>query len=246
VTVAKKGKPSATLIAREIKQRIKDETGLTASAGVSYNKFLAKVASDINKPDGLFVITPAQSEDFIDNLEIKKFFGVGKVTAKKMNTLGIWFGRDLKKMERYELVRQFGKAGHYFYEIARGIDNRPVETFHERKSIGAENTFETDLYLEPDFERELLAIGETVWRRITRSGKKGKTLTLKIKYADFEQITRSKTLPVFISSFTELMSESMALLKKELPLPKGVRLFGLTLSHFADEETGPVQLTIDF
>jgi DNA polymerase IV len=246
VTTIKKGKPSATLIAREIKQRIKDETGLTASAGVSFNKFLAKVASDINKPDGLFVVTPAIAQSFIDGLEIKKFFGIGKVTAKKLNDLGIWFGRDLKKLERFELVRMFGKAGHYFYDIARGIDDRPVEPYRERKSLGAENTFPADLYLETDLEREMNIVGETVWRRLLRSGKKGRTLTLKIKFADFEQITRSKTFPVFFTVYSDMMDEAKALLKKEMPLPKGVRLLGLTLSHFDDEESGPVQLTLEF
>lgn len=246
VTVAKKGKPSATLIAREIKQRIFEETGLTASAGVSFNKFLAKVASDINKPNGLFVVTPDQAEFFIDSLEVKKFFGVGKVTAKKLNDMGVWFGRDLKKLGRFELVRMFGKAGHYFYEIAHGIDDRPVEPFRERKSVGAENTFVADLYFETDLDREMDTLGEILWRRVERSEKKGRTITLKIKFADFEQITRSKTLPVFFTSYPEIMAEAKNLLKKEQPLPKGVRLLGLTLSHFADEGPGPMQLTIEF
>jgi DNA polymerase-4 len=246
VTVAKKGKPSATLIAREIKQRIREETGLTASAGVSFNKFLAKVASDIKKPDGLFVIPPEAATDFIETLEIRKFFGVGKVSAKKLNDIGIWFGRDLKKLDRFELVRMFGKTGNYYYDIARGLDQRPVEPFRERKSIGAENTFSTDIYLEPDLDREMDTLGEILWPRITRSGKKGRTITLKIKFADFEQITRGKTLPVFFSSYNEIMREAKNLLKKEQPLPKGVRLLGLTLSHFSDEEPHPMQLIIEF
>lgn len=246
VTVAKKGKPSATLIAREIKQRIREETGLTASAGVSFNKFLAKVASDIKKPDGLFVVTPDAADDFIDYLEVRKFFGVGKVSAKKLNDIGIWFGRDLKKLERFELVRMFGKTGNYYYDIARGHDQRSVEPFRERKSIGAENTFSTDLYLETDLDREMDTLGEILWPRITRSGKKGRTITLKVKFADFEQITRSKTLPVFFSSYEEIMAEAKTLLKKEQPLPKAVRLLGLTLSHFSDEEPHPMQLTIEF
>jgi len=246
VTYAKKGKPSATLIAREIKTRIKEETGLTASAGVSYNKFLAKVASGMDKPDGLYVVTPGEADKFIETLEIKKFFGIGKVTARKMNEMGIWFGRDLKKVGRFELVRLFGKAGNYYYEIARGIDNRPVESSRERKSIGAENTFSEDLYLEDDLKNEIINICETLWRRIERSGKKGKTVTLKIKFADFKQLTRSKTLTEFIISKGQLLNEGLKLLKKEQPLPKGVRLLGLTLSNFPEEREGPVQLTIDF
>lgn len=148
VTQIKKGKPSATLIAKEIKQQIFDKTGLTASAGVSYNKFLAKVASDVNKPNGIFVVTPIEAQEFIDNLEVKKFFGIGKVTASKLNKMGVWYGRDLRKIERLELVNLFGKAGNYYFEISRGEDKRMVQASRERKSIGAENTFEHDLYTD--------------------------------------------------------------------------------------------------
>lgn len=246
VTYAKKGKPSATLIAREIKRQISEETGLTASAGVSYNKFLAKVASDMDKPDGLYVITPGQAEEFINKLEIKKFFGIGKVTAKKLNEMGIWFGKELKKLERLELINLFGKAGSYYYDIARGIDNRPVEPSRERKSIGAENTFLHDLYRQEDLRRELEKISKILWGRVERSGKEGKTLTLKIKFADFEQITRSKTISGFFDSEGFLFSEGIKLLKKEEPLPKGIRLLGLTVSNFPEEKKGPVQLTIEF
>jgi DNA polymerase IV len=194
VTYIKKGKPSATLIAQEIRQRIFDETKLTASAGVSYNKFLAKVASDVNKPNGIFVVTPGKAQDFIDNMEIRKFHGIGKVTAEKMNKMGIWFGRDLRQIDRYELVRLFGKSGNYYYEISRGEDNRPVEPSRERKSVGAEETFSNDIFLLQDLENELLQIADIVWERYLRSGAKPKTLTLKYKYADFEQHTRSKTI----------------------------------------------------
>ena len=246
VTLVKKGKPSATLIAREIKNRILKETGLTASAGVSYNKFLAKVASDMDKPNGLFVVTPEDAENFIENLEIKKFFGVGKVTAQKMNDIGIRFGRDLKKVERVELVHLFGKVGNYYYDIARGTDNRPVEPSRERKSLGAENTFANDLYLEKDLEEEISQICEILWGRVQRAGKKGRTLTLKIKFADFQQITRGKTLSGVIDSKNLLFAEGIKLLHNEGSLPKGVRLLGLTVSNFPEEEKGPVQLTIDF
>lgn len=246
VTEIKKGKPSATLIAREIKERIRHETGLTASAGVSYNKFLAKMASDYKKPDGLYVITPDMAESFIDNLEVGKFHGIGKVTAGKLNREGIFFGRDLRKVDRYELTRQFGKAGNYYYDIVRGIDERAVEPTHERKSLGAENTFESDLFTFEEMERELDIIGQTVWRRIEKTSLKGRTLTLKIKFADFEQITRSRTNLSWITSQQNLHIEGLQLLKKEFPFSKGIRLMGLTLSNFEEPVKGPVQLVIEF
>lgn len=246
VTEIKKGKPSATLIAREIKDRIKEDTGLTASAGVSYNKFLAKIASDFKKPNGLYVITPDMAIDFIDNLEVGKFHGIGKVTAKKLHEEGIYFGRDLRKLDRYELIRQFGKAGNYYYDIVRGIDERLVEPAQERKTLGAENTFEADLFTLEEMERELENIADIVWRRFERVGVKGRTLTLKIKFADFEQITRSKSnLKPFISQ-QMMLDEGIYLLKTELPFEKGIRLMGLTLSNFEEPVKGPVQLVIEF
>lgn len=248
VTYAKKGKPSATLIAKEITARIFSETGLTASAGVSYNKFLAKVASDVNKPNGIFVVTPAEAQSFIDNLEVRKFYGIGKVTAEKLNKIGVWFGRDLKTIERLELIQMFGKAGNYYYEISRGLDLRAVQPERERKSVGAENTFSADLFYANELEHELLKITDTLWERIDRAQVKGKTLTLKFKYADFEQHTRSKTLPSsYFNSKNKLVSEWKTLLKIGGGFSKGVRLMGLTVSNFKlDEETGPVQLVIDF
>ncbi|WP_372776313.1 DNA polymerase IV [Mangrovibacterium sp.] len=246
VTEAKKGKPSATLIAREIKQRIKEVTGLTASAGVSYCKFLAKVASDVNKPDGLFVITPDRAEDFLNELDIKKFFGIGRVTAEKLNKQGIYKGADLKKMEQGELIRQFGKAGAYYYKIVRGIDDRPVVPSRERKSLGAENTFLTDYVELDDLTEQLLKIEAEVWRRLQRSQSYGRTLTLKIKFADFEQITRSRTVADLIKTEEHLHRLAHDLLKNELPFVKGIRLLGLTISNFPHEEKGPVQLTIEF
>ena len=247
VTYVKKGKPSATLIAKEIKQRILNETGLTASAGVSYNKFLAKVASDVNKPNGLFVVTPEQAQNFIDNLEVRKFFGIGKVTAEKLNQMGIWFGRDLKKIDRLELVRLFGKSGNYYYEISRGEDQRPVQPSRERKSVGAEQTFSTDLFYEYDLEKEMLELADILWERITRSAVKAKTLTLKYKYADFEQHTRSQTISSWFSSKEQLIAESKNLLKAGGGFSKGIRLLGLTVSNFLLVEIKkPVQLTIEF
>lgn len=248
VSYAKKGKPSATLIAKEIKQRIFEETGLTASAGVSYNKFLAKVASDVNKPNGIFVVTPAEAQDFIDNLEVRRFFGIGKVSAEKLNKIGVWFGRDLKKLDRFELTRMFGKAGGYYYDICRGVDKRKVVPSRERKSVGAENTFLFDLFDERQLEQELQKIGDKVWERAERSKVKAKTLTLKYKYADFEQHTRSKTIANFYDSKDLFWKESLRLMKQDGGFAKGIRLLGLTLSNFINEEPldEAVQLIIEF
>lgn len=247
VTFAKKGLPSATLIAKEIKQRIFDEIHLTASAGVSYNKFLAKVASDVNKPNGIFVVTPKQAQEFIDNLEVRKFFGIGKVTAEKLNKNGVWFGRDLKKIDRLELIRMFGKAGDYYFKICRGEDEREVQPSRERKSVGAEDTFLTDIYRVEELEKELLKITDTLWPRIERSKVKAKTLTLKFKYADFEQHTRSNTISGYFISKNQLVTESLKLLNKGGGFSKGIRLLGLTVSNFIHDEIGkPVQLVIEF
>nr|WP_321486690.1 DNA polymerase IV [uncultured Draconibacterium sp.] len=248
VTYAKKGLPSATLIAKEVRQRIFEETGLTASAGVSYNKFLAKVASDVNKPNGMFVVIPDKAQDFIDQLEIRRFFGIGKVTAKKLNDIGVWYGRDLKLIDRLELTRMFGKAGNYYYDICRGIDNREVQPSRERKSVGAENTFLNDLFLEDDLKKELLIIAEKVWERASRSDVKAKTVTLKFKYADFEQHTRGKTIEPYINTKERFITESLKLMKSEGGFSKGIRLLGLTLSNFLHEQEGEmgVQLVIEF
>jgi DNA polymerase-4 len=246
VTFAKRGKPSATLIARDIKKEIMEVTGLTASAGVSYNKFLAKVASDVKKPNGLFVITPDQAEAFLEELDISKFFGIGKVTAQRLNEIGVFKGADLKRIERNELVRMFGKAGSYYYDIVRGIDDRPVEPHRERKSLGAEHTFESDITDPEELKQRLELIADDVARRVEKAGVSGKTITLKVKFEDFEQITRSKTTLIFIDSREQLLSSGLDLLTKEFPLPKGVRLLGLTLSNFYHEQQGPVQLTLRF
>ncbi|MBW6535463.1 MAG: DNA polymerase IV [Mariniphaga sp.] len=246
VTYAKMGKPSATLIAQEIRKRIFEETKLTASAGVSYNKFLAKVASDVNKPNGIFVITPDKAQEFIDNLEVRRFFGIGKVTAEKLNKMGIWFGCDLKQIDRFELARLFGKSGNYYYDICRGIDQRPVEPSRERKSVGAEQTFSNDLFQENELQTELFKIADILWERYEKTKATAKTLTLKYKYADFEQHTRSKTNPGWISTKNELETEAKGLLHSE-NFTKGIRLLGLTLSNFQHEEGNePVQLTIEF
>lgn len=247
VTENHKNMPSATRIAKEIKQRIFEETRLTASAGVSYNKFLAKIASDINKPDGLFVIKPDDAERFIESLVIEQFFGVGKVTAKRMHQLGIRTGLDLKQRSEQQLVSYFGKAGHIYYQNVRGIDERPVESYRERKSLGAETTFEMDLDSYEDLSIQLDDIAKEVISRIERKSFKGRTVTLKIKYANFRNITRSRTLPVHVTDFETLYSTGMELLR-EVDISPKVRLIGLSIKNSDEtyDDTLPVQLSIDF
>ena len=194
------------------------------------------------------MVTPKQAKAFIEELEVKKFFGIGKVTASKLNKMGVWYGKDLLKVERLELVKAFGKAGNYYYNICRGIDERPVQPSRERKSIGAENTFGKDIYEPEDLEKELFRIAEKVWERTSRSDVKAKTLTLKYKYADFEQHTRSKTLEIFFQTKETFWEESKKLLHSDGGFSKGIRLLGLTLSNFQHEEIvrDAVQLIIEF
>ena len=201
VTNDKQSIGSATVIARKIRQEIKAITGLTASAGISVNKFLAKIASDINKPDGMFVIKPEDAEKFIEELPVEKFYGIGKVTAQKMHKLGIHSGADLKKWDLVSLVRNFGKAGVFFYDIARGIDERPVEPDQERKSVGTELTYEKDLTTRFEIIAELYKLEKELMERMEHSETAGRTITLKIKFSDFKQITRSKTLQNYIRRF---------------------------------------------
>jgi len=247
VTENKKGIKFATHIAHEIKSRIKESTQLTASAGVSINKFLAKVASDQDKPDGLFIIKPKKAEAFVEQLPIEKFFGIGKVTAQKMHDLGINTGKDLKQWPLVELVSRFGKAGRYYYNIARAVDNREVNPNRIRKSIGAERTFEDDLTSEVDTIEQTRRILEILMERIHKSRVKGKTITLKLKYNDFEVITRSQSLQHYTSDKGEIESVAMDLIKKELPPKKGIRLLGLTLSNLNTEsDASSTQLTLEF
>ena len=221
-------------IADEIKTKIKAETKLTASAGISYNKFLAKIASDYNKPDGFYVITPKMAEKFIENLPIEKFFGVGKVTAKKMHQKGIFNGKNLKQHSLATLNRWFGKSGKYYFNIARGIDNRAVNPSRIRKSLGAERTYEFDLKTNEDLESNLIGVVEILLKRLEKANTYGKSLTLKIKYGDFQQITRSKTLA---DNFTpeQIIKVGIQLLQL-IPEPeKGIRLIGLQVSNFENE-----------
>jgi len=221
-------------IATEIKQKIKDKTGLTASAGISYNKFLAKIASDYNKPDGFYVITPSMSEKFIEQLPIEKFFGVGKVTAKKMHLKGIFTGANLKRKSEQQLSQWFGKAGKYYYNIARGIDNRVVNPNRIRKSLGAERTYEKDITTKEEMLENINLIAEILIKRIERSGGAGKSLTLKVKYGDFKQITRSKTVSDILTN-EQIKKIAHHLLEAIPNIEKGIRLIGLQTSNFEQE-----------
>ena len=244
VTENKIGLPSATLIAQSIKKEIKDELNLTASAGISYNKFLAKIASDYQKPDGLFVITPAQALEFIEKLPVNKFFGVGKVTAEKMRSYGIFFGKDVKRFSLEQLSQWFGKPGKYFYGIARGEDFRPVNPNRERKSLGVERTFETDITNPKELLEIIDHLAVLVLERCDKSRKHGKTLTLKIKFNDFTQITRSHTNAEFLTTLEEIKNNAKKLFTAEENL-KPIRLMGITLSNFIEPKKSQ-QLTLDF
>lgn len=244
VTHNKKGLPSATAIAEEIKIRVKEETGLTASAGISINKFLAKIASDYQKPDGLFVIKPKMVEEFVEKLNIEKFFGVGKVTAEKMHQIGIFHGKDLKKRSLLELTRLFGKNGAYYYNIARGIDQREVNPNRERKSVSTENTFHDDIRKKEELKVRLEEATIDLYKRLQRTKFKGRTISLKIKYSNFDQITRSRTLLHEIIEYKEILKLSNDLLD-QLELTDSVRLLGIGVSNQI-KPNEVVQLTFDF
>ena len=244
VTSDKKGIGSATLIAKEIKKVIKERTGLMASAGVSFNKFLAKIASDIKKPDGLFLIAPDDAEKFIEELPIEKFYGIGKVTAGKMHKLGIYKGGDLKKWELPDLIRNFGKAGKFFYDIVRGIDDRPVVPESDRKSVGTELTYEKDLTTSFEIIAELYKVEKELMERLEHAGATGKTITLKIKFSDFTQITRSRTLRHYISDFDTLHKE-VSKIRKSLELDgTRIRLLGVSVSNLESEDNDRGQLDL--
>ena len=238
VTENKKNMISATLIAREIRKRIFAETGLTVSAGVSYNKFLAKTASEINKPDGIAVIKPGEAEKFLATLPIGKFYGVGKVSEKKMFALGINNGLDLKNTDLDKLTKHFGKAGKFYYDIVRGIDNRPVCPYRERKSYGREITMDEDI-LDIDLIHSILReIAEELETAFKRKSLKGKTITLKVKYFDFQLSTRSTTIDTPADSAEVIMEEILRLLEYTEAGIRKVRLLGISLSNFDNEEDG--------
>lgn len=234
VTENLKGISSATQIAEEIRAKIWSETNLTASAGVSYNKFLAKIASDYRKPNGVFVITPKHGPAFVESLPIKKFHGIGPATEAKMKRLGIEFGRNLKAQTLEFLREHFGKSGSYFYWVARGIDNRPVRPHRIRKSIGAENTFPADLETLKAASNAIQPIIDKVWQHCERSAIRGRTVTVKVKFADFEQITRSRTISQAVSTREMLDHLSMSLLGSVFPTRKGIRLLGISVSGLED------------
>ena len=229
VTENKKGLKSAILIARQIREKIKEKTGLNASAGVSYNKFLAKTASDLNKPNGQAVILPEEAEAFLEKLPIGKFFGIGKVTAEKMQKLGIHTGKDLKEFSLQFLTKKFGKSGLHYFNIVRGIHLSEVQPHRVRKSLSAENTFEKDLITLAEMEENLRPIFEEVIRRIEKSGIKGRTVTLKLKFSDFTLQTRSKTLEQYPEA-EMIWQVGLELLRQE-DIQKPIRLLGLGISN---------------
>ena len=255
VTENKKGNPSATLIAKEIRQKILDRTGLTASAGISINKFIAKVASDYNKPNGQKTVNPEEVIPFLEDLDIRKFYGVGKVTAQKMYQLGIFTGKDLKEKTRDFLDAHFGKSGGHYFNVVRGIHMSEVKPERIPKSVGAERTFRENLSSEIFMLERLENIAEELERRLKKSKIAGKTVTLKIKYSDFTLQTRSKTLPYFISE-KALIVESAKELLYQSPMQNSVRLLGISLANLNTEkknmpkieevEMVSVQLKFDF
>lgn len=255
VTENKMGNPSATMIAREIRAKIKEKTGLNASAGISINKFIAKVASDINKPNGQKTVHPQEVSEFLEQLEIRKFYGVGKVTAEKMYRLGIFTGKDLKSKSEEYLADHFGKHGPYYYNVVRGIHESEVKPNRMRKSLGAERTFSENISSEIFMLEKLTNIAEEIERRLQKSKVAGKTVTLKIKYSDFTLQTRSKTISYYISSKELILELAKELLYQE-KMKDSVRLLGISLSNLNTDKTSAkekeekkevvIQLKFDF
>ncbi|MFA0961179.1 DNA polymerase IV [Roseivirga sp. BDSF3-8] len=247
VTENKPGIPSATLIAREIKKRIKQQTRLTASAGISMNKFLAKIASDYRKPDGIFLIHPVKAEAFVEQLPIEKFHGIGKATAAKMHSIGIFHGKDLKQYTQEELVRRFGKSGRHYFNISRAIDHREVNPNRIRKSMSAERTFDEDLEDLPAMKQAMDPIIDKVYGLMKDRQIYGKTVTIKVKFSDFELITRSKTVHTYIQSRNLLQSMAFELLEQVDREPLAVRLLGVGISNLNINDQLPgYQLTLEF
>lgn len=253
VTANRKGMPSATLIAREIRRRILEETGLTASAGISINKFIAKVASDYNKPNGQKTVPPEAVQQFLESLEIRKFHGVGRVTAEKMNALGIFTGADLRERTEAFLTDHFGKSGHHYYRVVRGVHDSPVQPTRVPKSLGAERTFSENLSSEVFMVEKLTKIAEELSRRLRARERSGKTITLKIRYSDFSLQTRSRTLEGFVDSPERILATARDLLYQQ-PLENSVRLLGISLSNLdtenekteSAEDSVSVQLKFEF
>lgn len=247
VTEDRRGLGTARAIAEEIRSRIRSETGLTASAGVSYCKFIAKLASDQNKPDGICVIPPGKGPAFIATLPVRRFHGVGPVTAAKMERLGIHTGSDLVQWPMEQLEAHFGSSGRWYWRIARGMDEREVRPDRPYKSVSAERTFDVD-YVEPsDLSRELARVAGYAWQRIERARVSGRTVTLKVKFQDFALISRSKSFATPLADFAEFEGTGQALLRSLMPVPKGIRLLGLGLHSLVenDEPSGPRQLGLE-
>ncbi|MEG3166093.1 DNA polymerase IV [Sphingomonas sp. PB2P19] len=236
-----RGLGSAKAIAEEIRARIREATGLTASAGVSYNKFIAKLASDQNKPDGICVIPPHKGAAFVASLPVKRFHGVGPVTAQKMERLGILSGADLRDQPLAFLQAHFGSSADYLYRAARGVDHRPVRVNRVAKSVGAERTFETNLTDPADLRDAMERVAEAAWVRIARHDAKGRTVTLKLRHADFRTITRARSFTRAVSDKAAFLAAGQELLTAQLPVPDGVRLLGLTLSGIVGEDVVEVQ-----
>jgi DNA polymerase-4 len=234
VTDDKQNIGSAIEIAAQIKKAIKDELQLTASAGISVNKFVAKIASDINKPDGLTFIGPSRIQNFMEGLPVEKFFGVGKVTAQKMKSMGLHSGADLKKLTEAELTKYFGKAGKFYYQIVRGVDNRSVQPHRESKSVGAEDTFPYDLVNLDEMHEALDKIAGIVYDRLRRLTLKGRTITLKIKYHDFKLLTRSQSFQNRVGDLETIASTARHLLSGVDTEDKKIRLLGISLSNFSE------------
>ena len=246
VTANKKGIPSATLLAQEIRERIRKEVGLTASAGISINKFTAKIASDVNKPNGQLTVPPDEVETFLEKLPIERFFGIGKVTAAKMKELGVRNGKDLKKKSMTFLTQHFGKQGTHFYNIVRGVQNSAVRPNRERKSLAVEHTYGSDLHSKRSVLEKLERIAAELERRLEKRDLGGKTLTLKIKFSDFSQMTRSHTQESGMRTAADMLPV-VEVLVAENDWEKPIRLLGLSLSKFStDEPKAEVQLTIQF
>lgn len=237
VTRNRPGIVSATYIAEEIRRMIREETGLTASAGVSYNKLLAKLASDQNKPDGLCVVPPEEGPAFIAKMPVSRIHGIGPVTARRMKEMGIETGADLRARDLAFLQHHFGKAARFYHGAARGIDERPVDENRIRKSISVEDTFETDLRDPAELDAALTPIIDRLWKRMEKAGSSGRTITLKIKYNDFAIITRSLSLPGPIAAREALETNGRALLARQCPVPRGVRLLGLGVHNLAAEDS---------
>jgi DNA polymerase-4 len=246
VTENRRAIPTASATGAEIRRRIFEETGLTASAGISYNKFLAKLASDYRKPNGQFVVLPQNGAAFVEVLTVNKFHGVGPVTCEKMNRLGIKTGADLRACTMPFLVQHFGKSGPWYYSVSRGEDDRPVNPDRERKSSGSETTFSGDLTDLPAIEQEVVGQADEVWAWCQKANAFGRTVTVKIKYADFQTATRARSAGGPVTNQATLHAMALELIRSVFPLRKGVRLVGVSVSNFGQEvSVSPAQMGLE-